>query len=181
MKKTIVDLFEESVRLYPNNTFLLEKTKKVFEPTTYTQVKEKVYSLGAGLQALGVIKGDNMALLSEGRNWWIIGELAMFYAGAINVPLSIKLEESNDLLFRLIHGDVKFVMVSGTQLKKIRLIKEQLPEVKKIIVFDEQDHYEENELFIGDVVKMGEESPLKLFGQIGMLKKLGQYTAAAVQ
>ena len=157
MKKTIVDLFEESVRLYPNNTFLLEKTKKVFEPTTYSQVKEKVYNLGAGLQALGVKKGDNMALLSEGRNWWIIGELAMFYAGAINVPLSIKLEESNDLLFRLIHGDVKFVMVSGTQLKKIRLIKEQLPEVKKIIVFDEQDHYEENELFIGDVVKMGEE------------------------
>ena len=157
MKKTIVDLFEESVRLYPNNTFLLEKTKKVFEPTTYTQVKEKVYNLGAGLQALGVKKGDNMALLSEGRNWWIIGELAMFYAGAINVPLSIKLEESNDLLFRLIHGDVKFVMVSGTQLKKIRLIKEQLPEVKKIIVFDEQDHYEENEMYIGDVVKMGEE------------------------
>ena len=157
MKKTILDLFEESVRLYPNNTFLLEKTKKVFEPTTYSQVKEKVYNLGAGLQALGVKKGDNMALLSEGRNWWIIGELAMFYAGAINVPLSIKLEESNDLLFRLIHGDVKFVMVSGTQLKKIRLIKEQLPQVKKIIVFDEQDHYEENEMYIGDVVKMGEE------------------------
>ncbi|MBQ8243316.1 MAG: AMP-binding protein [Bacteroides sp.] len=157
MKKTIVDLFEESVRLYPNNTFLLEKTKKVFEPTTYSQVKEKVYNLGAGLLALGVKKGDNMALLSEGRNWWIIGELAMFYAGAINVPLSIKLEESNDLLFRLIHGDVKFVMVSGTQLKKIRLIKEQLPQVKKIIVFDEQDHYEENEMYIGDVVKMGEE------------------------
>ncbi len=157
MKKTIVDLFEESVKLYPNNTFLLEKTNKVFEPTTYTQVKEKVYQLGAGLQALGVKKGDNMALLSEGRNWWIIGELAMFYAGAVNVPLSIKLEESNDLLFRLIHGDVKFVMVSGTQLKKIRLIKEQIPEVAKIIVFDEQDHYEEREIAINEVMKMGEE------------------------
>ena len=157
MKKTLVDLFEESVRLYPNNTFLLEKTGKVFEPTTYTQVKEKVYQLGAGLQALGVKKGDSMALLSEGRNWWIIGELAMFYAGAMNVPLSIKLEESNDLLFRLVHGDVKFIMVSGTQLKKIRLIKEQLPEVQKVIVFDEQDHYEDGEVFIGDVVKIGEE------------------------
>jgi len=157
MKKTLVDLFEESVKLYPNNTFLLEKTGKVFEPTTYTQVKEKVYQLGAGLQALGVKKGDSMALLSEGRNWWIIGELAMFYAGAMNVPLSIKLEESNDLLFRLVHGDVKFIMVSGTQLKKIRLIKEQLPEVQKVIVFDEQDHYEDGEVFIGDVVKMGEE------------------------
>ena len=157
MKKTLVDLFEESVKLYPNNTFLLEKTGKVFEPTTYTQVKDKVYKLGAGLQALGVKKGDSMALLSEGRNMWIIGELAMFYAGAMNVPLSIKLEESNDLLFRLIHGDVKFIMVSGTQLKKIRLIKEQLPEVKKVIVFDEQEQYEDGEIFVGDVMKMGEE------------------------
>ena len=157
MKKTLVDLFEESVRNYPNNTFLLEKTDKVFEPTTYTQVKEKVYQLGAGLQALGVKKGDNMALLSEGRNMWVIGELSMFYAGAVNVPLSIKLEESNDLLFRLIHGDVKFVMVSGTQLKKVRAIIDQLPEVKKVIVFDEQDHYEDREIALSEVQKMGDE------------------------
>ena len=157
MKKTLVDLFEESVKLYPNNTFLLEKTDKVFEPTTYTQVKEKVYQLGAGLQVLGVKKGDNMALLSEGRNMWVIGELSMFYAGAVNVPLSIKLEESNDLLFRLIHGDVKFVMVSGTQLKKVRAIIDQLPEVKKVIVFDEQDHYEDREIALSEVQKMGDE------------------------
>ena len=69
MKKTLVDLFENSVKLYPNNTFLLEKTDKVFEPTTYTQVKEKVYKLGAGLQALGVKKGDSMALLSPESPW----------------------------------------------------------------------------------------------------------------
>ena len=157
MKKTLVDLFEESVKNYPNNTFLLEKTGKKFEPTTYTQVKEKVYQLGAGLQALGVKKGDNMALLSEGRNMWVIGELAMFYAGAVNVPLSIKLEESNDLLFRLIHGDVKFIMVSGTQLKKVRAIIDQLPEVKKVIVFDEQSQYGEKEISLSEVQKMGDE------------------------
>ncbi|MBO5880230.1 MAG: AMP-binding protein, partial [Paraprevotella sp.] len=157
MKKTLVDLFEASVRQYPNNTFLLEKTAKKFEPTTYAQVKEQVYRLGAGLQALGVKKGDTMALLSEGRNMWVIGELSMFYAGAINVPLSIKLEESNDLLFRLVHGDVKFVMVSGTQLKKIRSIKEKLADVQKIIVFDKQESYEDKEVALEDVLKMGDD------------------------
>ena len=157
MKKTLVDLFEASVSKYPNNTFLLEKTGKQFEPTTYTQVKEQVYRLGAGLQALGVKKGDTMALLSEGRNLWVIGELSMFYAGAINVPLSIKLEESNDLLFRLKHGDVKYIMVSGTQLKKIRAIKEQLTLVEKIIVFDEQKEYEEKEISVQEVQNMGDE------------------------
>ena len=157
MKKTIVDLFEASVKRYPNNTFLLEKTKKEFEPTTYAQVKNEVYRLGAGLQALGVKKGETMALLSEGCNMWIIGELAMFYAGAINVPLSIKLEERNDLMFRLTHGDVKYIMVSGTQLKKVRAIKDELPEVKHIIIFDKQDNYEEKEIALEDVLKMGDE------------------------
>ena len=157
MKKTLVDLFEASVKKYPNNTFLLEKTGKKFEPTTYMQVKEQVYRFGAGLQALGVKKGDTMALLSEGRNMWVIGELAMFYAGAVNVPLSIKLEESNDLLFRLIHGDVKYVMVSGTQLKKVRAIKEKLQMVEKIIIFDKQEEYQEKEISLDDVLKMGEE------------------------
>ena len=156
-KKTLVDLFEQSVETYSDNTFLLEKTSKQFEPTTYRQVHQQVYRLGAGLQMLGVKKGDNMALLSEGRNLWIIGELAMFYAGAVNVPLSIKLEESNDLLFRLIHGDVKYIMVSGQQLKKVRQIKAQLTEVKQIIVFDEQEHYEEKEIALSQVLLQGDE------------------------
>lgn len=157
MKKTIIDLFEASVKRYPNNTFLLEKTGKQFEPTTYKQVKEQVYRLGAGLQALGVNKGDNMALLSEGRNMWVIGELSMFYAGAVNVPLSIKLEERNDLMFRLTHGDVKYMMVSGNQLKKIRAIKNELPQLKYIIVFDQQDTYEDKEIALDDILKMGDD------------------------
>ncbi|MBR5184590.1 MAG: AMP-binding protein, partial [Bacteroidales bacterium] len=157
MKKTIIDLFENSVKVYPNNTFLLEKTDKVFEPTTYTQVQEKVYALGAGLQALGVKKGDTMALLSEGRNMWVISELSMFYAGAINVPLSIKLEESNDLMFRLEHAMVKYIMVSKQQLGKVRLILDKLPLIEKVIVLDKIDSYQEKEIFVEDVMAMGKE------------------------
>ncbi|MBR5297578.1 MAG: AMP-binding protein [Parabacteroides sp.] len=156
MKKTIIDLFENSVKLYPNNPFLWEKTTK-FEPTTYKQVQEQVYQVGAGLMALGVKKGDNMALLSEGRNAWIIGELAMFYAGATNVPLSIKLEEANDLLFRLVHADVKYIMVSGNQLKKIRSIMDQLPLVEKVIVLDELKEYQEKEIAWSEVTKLGKD------------------------
>lgn len=157
MKKTLVDLFEQSVNLYPDNTFLLEKTGKQFEPTTYKQVRERVYAIGAGLQALGVKKGDTMALLSEGRNMWVIGELSMFYAGATNVPLSIKLEESNDLLFRLEHALVKYIMVSKQQLNKVRLILDKLPLIEKVIIFDEIDEYKEKECYIGEIEEMGKE------------------------
>jgi long-chain acyl-CoA synthetase len=88
---------------------------------------------------------------------WVIGELSMFYAGAINVPLSIKLEESNDLMFRLEHAMVKYIMVSKQQLGKIRLIIDKLPLVEKIIVLDKIDSYQEKEIFVEDVMAMGKE------------------------
>ena len=157
MKRTIVDMFEESVERYPQNTFLLEKQGKRFEPTTYREVQQMVYRLGAGLQALGVKKGDNMALLSEGRNMWVVGELSMFYAGAVNVPLSIKLEESNDLLFRLQHGDVRYVMVSATQLKKVRRVADKLPMLERVIVLDKVDDLQANEILVDELFAMGDE------------------------
>ena len=155
--KTIIQFFEESVEKYANNTFLWEKTTDKFEPTTYAQTRDEVYRVGAGLMSLGLNKGDKVSLLSEGRNAWIIGELGILYAGAVNVPLSIKLEEKNDLIFRITHSDSKMIFVSGGNLAKIRAIIKEVPAVEKVIIFDKQDTYEPNELFYGDLVKLGDE------------------------
>lgn len=160
-RPTIIDLFNISVEKYPENTFLWEKVTDRFEPTTYAQTKEQVHTLAAGLIKLGVCKGDRIALLSEGCNAWIIGELAILHAGAINVPLSIKLEESNDLIFRLKHSEAEYIFVSGTQLKKIRAIVSELPLVKKVIVLNTQNSYEPNEMYVGDLIKLGVQSLLE--------------------
>ena len=171
-KKTIVDVFEHSTSAYADNTFLMEKVGREWTHTTYKQVQQMVYQLGAGLQQIGVSKGDCMALLSEGRNLWIVSELAMFYAGAINVPLSIKLEESNDLLFRMKHGDVKYIIVSGTPLKKVRAIRQALPAVQRVIVLDKQSTWEEGEIGVDEVMEMGRkyllEHTLEEFRSVGL-------------
>ena len=135
MKKTIIDLFEASVEKYGGKTFLLEKRHHKFEPTTYAETKELALEVGAGLASVGIRPGDKVAILAEGSNAWIISELGLFYAGAISVPLSVKLEESNDLLFRLRHAEVKALFVSKYQLPKIRRIRAQLPQIEHIIVF----------------------------------------------
>ncbi len=134
MKKTIIDLFEASVAKYGAKTFLLEKKHRKFEPTTYAETRTQAIEVGAGLVSLGIRPQDRVALLAEGSNAWIISELGMFYAGAVSVPLSIKLEESNDLLFRLRHAGAKAIFVSKYQLPKIRRIRKDLPEVEHIIV-----------------------------------------------
>ena len=157
MEKTIINLFEKSVDKYKENTFLWEKKTTVFEPLTYNQTKEQVYRFAAGLMQMGVRPEDKIALLSEGRNDWIIGELGILYTGACNVPLSIKLEESNDLIFRLQHSETRFVIVSGNQLKKIRRISQSLPLVEKIIILDPQESYESKEIGIDTFLAGGDD------------------------
>lgn len=157
MKITLVDLFEEAVQNHAQRPFLFEKTDKKYIETTYAQAHELVYRMGAGLKALGVVKNDKIALLSEGKGAWIISELAMFYAGAINVPLSVKLEETNDLLFRIEHSDATYVIVSANQLPKIRAIKSKITAVKQIIIIDHLDKYEEREIALSEIYRLGKE------------------------
>lgn len=154
MKKTIIDLFESSVARYGEKTFLLEKRHHKFEPTTYAETREQALEVGAGLAAIGICPKEKVAILSEGCNAWIISELGLFYAGCISVPLSVKLEESNDLLFRLRHAEVKTIFVSKYQLPKIRRIVGQLPELQHIIVFGHIP-LEAGEMALGTLKRLG--------------------------
>ncbi len=155
-KRTLIDLFEESVAKYGNKTFLMEKTGKVYEDTSYAAVKDEALRIGAGLAALGVAPKQTVSILAEGCNNWIISELGLLYAGAVSVPLSIKLEEANDLLFRLNHADVETIFVSKYQLPKIRRIKEQLPLLKTIIVFHDDVELEGGEMTLSALKDMGD-------------------------
>ena len=156
---TIIDFVEKYVAKYSKNPFLWEKNldTNVWEPTTYEDTLKKAKRIAAGLMAIGVQKGEKISYLSEGRDMWVIGELGVLYAGAVNVPLSIKLEESNDLVFRVKHSDSKYIITSKFQLPKIRKILPECPMVEKVIIFDEVADMQENEMYIGDIIAKGDE------------------------
>ena len=155
---TIIEFVEKYVAKYSENPFLWEKNLDTnqWEPTTYAETLSMAKRIAAGLMALGVEKGDKVSYLSEGRNMWVIGELGVLFAGAVNVPLSIKLEETNDLVFRVKHSDSKYVITSKFQLPKIRKILSECPMVEKVIIFDEVTDKQDNEMYIGEIIEMGD-------------------------
>ena len=153
---TIIDFVEKYTREYSELTFLREKVDGVWTETSFHDTREESYRIAAGLIQLGLKKGDKVALLSQGRNLWITSELGILYAGGVNVPLSIKLTESTDLLFRIQHSDSRFVIVSEQQLAKIRNIIADCPKVEKVIVLDPIEDYRENEMPISEVIAAGE-------------------------
>ncbi len=155
--KTIVELLENSAQKYGNNPYLLEKKTDRYEAITFKETKEQAYKVAAGFLALGIKKGDRIALLSESRTDWVICELGILHAGAINVPLSILLKEGADLKFRLDHSESKWVIVSGNQIDKINSIKQDLKNLEKVILLDPRESYSRDEIYMKEVKKMGEE------------------------
>ena len=156
-KMTIIDFVEKYTHEYSELTFLREKVNGVWTETSFRETRVEAYKIGAGLLQLGLKKGEKVSLLSQGRNLWITSELGILYVGGVNVPLSIKLTETTDLLFRIQHSESRFVIVSEQQLPKIRQIIDQCPLVEKVIVLDPIADYQPNEIAIAEVIAMGEE------------------------
>ncbi|MBN2637853.1 MAG: AMP-binding protein [Bacteroidales bacterium] len=162
--KTIPALFESSVQKYADNALVWEKQgSSEYQKITFSEIRKQVRYLAAGLMNLGVQKGDRVALLAEGRSEWLISELAILYLGAIDVPLSVKINEPVELSFRIKHSECKWVMVSDRQLAKIRDIKFDIPKVTTTIVFGETRlRKENNEITYQSVIEEGEKQYVNL-------------------
>lgn len=154
--KALTHLFEETTSRFGNNVFMWEKKATAYEPLTYEQTRQLVYKVAAGLMSMGIQKGDRIALIAEGRNDWVISELGVLYAGAVNVPLSIKLNETSDLKFRLAHSGARMVIASRNQAKKLKPLYNDIATLEKVILLDPEDTYDPKEIFLGDVMKSGE-------------------------
>jgi long-chain acyl-CoA synthetase len=155
--RTIIELFETSVAKFPNNIYLWEKQNGKYEGTTYRQCQDLVFRFGAGLLAIGLQKGDRVGLISEGRNAWIISELGILYAGGINVPLSVKLDAGNELKFRLAHSGCKMIIVSKGHASKVEEIRNELPDLEKVIYLDEKENPGANDITYNQVLALGDE------------------------
>jgi long-chain acyl-CoA synthetase len=155
---SIIDYFEDKVSRFGNNPLIWDKKKGTYQSTSYKDGLDLVKTYAAGLIELGLNKEDRVSLLSEGRRDWLLGELTILYAGGCNVPLSTKLDESNDLIFRINHSESKYILVSEFQLNKIRNIIDLLPQIEKVIVLDDIQELQKKEILWSELYSLGQKS-----------------------
>jgi long-chain acyl-CoA synthetase len=156
MNTTLPAFFNQCVARFSGNIFLWENKGAGYEGMTYSAVQQRVNSLTAGLIHAGIKRGDRLALLSESRNDWVVSELGILCAGAVNVPLSVRMNEPEEIRFRIVHSGACMVIVSANQLPKVRDIRSSLPDVVKIIVLDQVDDLKDDELYIENLIADGE-------------------------
>lgn len=134
---TLISLLEHSIQHYGSQPALAYKPKGgTYEDISYTEFGESVDAFSKGLTALGVQKDDRVALLSENRPEWAITDFGSLKAGAVTVPMFSTLTAAQ-VGYILKDSGSKIICVSTSrQLEKVLAIRDEVPTLEQIIVFD---------------------------------------------
>ncbi len=85
--KNLAHQFLQSVDTHKDRTCFLYKKGDVWEKMTWHEAEKKVQSIALGLKAVGVKKGDMVAIFSTTRVEWTLSDIAILSLGAVTVPI----------------------------------------------------------------------------------------------
>ena len=107
------------------------------EQISSKEVMERVRDVSLGLGALGLSRGDRVAIVSESRPEWLISDLAILAAGGITVPIYPTLSAAQARYILHDCGARLAIVSTRLQLEKIQEIRHQLPALEALIVIEE--------------------------------------------
>jgi len=129
--KERVDTYPESVVAY------VKDSSGVFQPTTYRQMWDLIGRLALGLLDEGVSRESHVGLISDNRPEWLYTDLALLSVGATDVPRGAD-STDQEIAYILGHADCSVTVAeNGAQASKILDHISALPNLKKIILFDD--------------------------------------------
>lgn len=137
--RTIPEMFIKVTDHYQDTKAAFQyKINDKYVSLTHRELREKVECFAIGLLNLGIRKGDRIGIVSENRIEWAIIDLAIAAIGAVDVPIYTTLTPKQEqFIFK--DCSASAVIVSNQfQLNKILEVKPELPELRHIIIINEE-------------------------------------------
>ena len=110
--RTIPDLIDELARRFPEREALVGSGQRY----TYRQLRAEVRRVARALLALGVVRGDKVAILMGNRPEWIVADLAITTLGGVMVGVNTW-ATARELEYVLAHSDTKILITAERFLK----------------------------------------------------------------
>lgn len=159
MGHTLNQMFTDSVIKFSDSPAIFHKIGGKYRAINYRELGEKVRTLASGLVALGVQKGDRVALISENRPEWAIADISFMQIGAINVAIFPNLPVPQ-VQYIVADSGSKVILVSDkNQLAKALELKKALSGLL-IVTMDCDADTTNGVTTFDEVLKRGEAYPL---------------------
>src|SRR5438552_6330738 len=84
---TLIEIYERVVRNHPKPNTLNYKRDGAWRSISAEEMLRRARNIAAGLHALGVRKGDRVAILSESCLEWVLSDQGCILSGAVAVPI----------------------------------------------------------------------------------------------
>jgi long-chain acyl-CoA synthetase len=135
-KMTINAMLQDTLNQYGSKAALSSKIDEAYQDISYTELGARVKHFCLGLISLGIQKGERVALLSENRPEWAIGDLAILATGGITVPMFPTLTPVQ-VEYIVRDSEAKIICVSNQrQLQKVNAFKGNVPNLERVVCFD---------------------------------------------
>ncbi|MCC6386518.1 MAG: long-chain-fatty-acid--CoA ligase [Dehalococcoidia bacterium] len=125
------DILAHAVKLYPEKTGLLDGDRSF----TYREASDRIHRLAAGLLALGLQPGDNIAILANNSHRYFETYFVADIAGMPLAPLNIRLA-AHELEFIVNDGEIKALILGLEYLPLFEQFKANTPGLKHLILLE---------------------------------------------
>jgi len=170
INKTIGEILDETAELFPDNDALVYVKRNL--RMTYSEFKDKCEQIAKGLMALGIKRGDHIAIWAYNVPEWVLLQYASAKIGAVLVTvntyyksheLKYLLEQSDSKILFLVDGfkDVNYVDMVYKVLPELKNTKpgklkvEKLPYIKNVIYIGNKTPG--GMLNFEDIIKLGKD------------------------
>ncbi|MFY9225464.1 MAG: long-chain fatty acid--CoA ligase [Blastocatellia bacterium] len=145
----------QRAKKHPERIALKVKNNGQFQDITWAEYGRKVSQMAAGLLALGLERGEKVAIISANRPEFAYSDLGVMIAGAVTVAIYPS-STPKSIAYILNHCEARFLIVDNQEkIEKILEVIEELKYLEKIVLVD-----------VGEKIKLPKKIKLQFFEDI---------------
>jgi carnitine-CoA ligase len=134
LENTIPSLVTRQAERYGHRVFLRYGKESI----SFAQLEQKSRQAAAGLQSMGVAKGDKVAILMGNRPEYLYVWFGLSMLGAVEVPINVA-HRGKLLSYMLDQADCSLAVVEAPLLDRLAGALDDLPKLKQVVIVDEPE------------------------------------------
>ncbi len=160
---TLVEMFEHTAQKHRKPDALNYKKDGAWHAISSEEIVLRARKIALGLYALGVRRGDRVALLSANCPEWTLTDAGSQFAGVIDVPIYTTQSPAQVCYILKDSGARVFFIQNRAALERIREAIKDCADIEQFIFFDKAGVEDENALSLAELEargqKLSEEQP----------------------